>query len=106
MGQNVPSATFTSLSGPPEPLLTLLGSAIITYMAYATTAALIPRLRNDFVAKGLKGIDMLKGYERDPQNGKLKGPELYVDRGHVYLGEVETVKLIRKDDMADRKLQE
>jgi UDP-N-acetylglucosamine--dolichyl-phosphate N-acetylglucosaminephosphotransferase len=59
----------------PEPLLTLAGSLGISYVAYVATSALIPRLRNDFIAKGLKGIDLLKGYERD-DGGKLKGPAL------------------------------
>lgn len=74
MGQST-SSTLLSSYGAPEPLLTLAGSLCISYCAYVATSALIPRLRNDFIAKGLKGIDLLKGYERD-DGGKLKGPAL------------------------------
>lgn len=74
MGQT-PSSTLLSTYGAPEPLLTLGGSLAISYAAYVATVALIPRLKNDFIAKGLKGIDLLKGYQRD-DGGKLKGPAL------------------------------
>lgn len=80
MGQHMSSLSIISFHGPPEPLLTLLGSLTISYVAYLATASLIPRLRNDFVGKGLKGVDMLKGYERDSKSGKLQGPELYVHK--------------------------
>jgi UDP-N-acetylglucosamine--dolichyl-phosphate N-acetylglucosaminephosphotransferase len=74
MGQSA-SSTLVSTYGAPEPLLTLAGSLGISYIAYVATGALIPRLRNDFIAIGLKGIDLLKGYERD-DGGKLRGPAL------------------------------
>ena len=74
MGQSA-SSTLVSTYGAPEPLLTLAGSLGISYIAYVATSALIPRLRNDFIAIGLKGIDLLKGYERD-DGGTLKGPAL------------------------------
>jgi len=67
-----PSITYNT----PEPLLTLLTSLSISYVAYALTSSLIPRLRDDFVKIGLKGIDLLKGYKRE--NGRIKGPELWV----------------------------
>ena len=76
MGQAASSPSLAALYGTPEPLLTLGGSLLISYIAYAATAALIPRLRQDFIAKGLKGIDLLKGYKRE--NGKLQGPALSV----------------------------
>ncbi|KAK9893775.1 hypothetical protein P389DRAFT_212899 [Cystobasidium minutum MCA 4210] len=81
MGQST-SSTLLSSYGAPEPLLTLAGSLCISYCAYVATSALIPRLRNDFIAKGLKGIDLLKGYERD-DGGKLKGPALPESSGMI-----------------------
>lgn len=74
MGQTASSALLSTYRAP-EPLLTLAGSLGISYCAYVATSSLIPRLRKDFIAKGLKGIDLLKGYERD-DGGKLKGPAL------------------------------
>lgn len=76
MGQGVSSPSLSALYGTPEPLLTLGGSLLISWIAYVSTAALIPRLREDFIAKGLKGIDLLKGHKRE--NGKLQGPALSV----------------------------
>ena len=73
------SSSLSSLYGNPEPLLTLAGSLLISYLAYLATAGLIPRLRDDFIAKGLKGVDLLKGYKRD-KDGKLQGPALCVIR--------------------------
>lgn len=58
----------------PEPLLTLLVSLSISFLAYKLTSDLIPRLSRDFVRIGLKGIDLLKGHKR--VNGRLQGPEL------------------------------
>jgi UDP-N-acetylglucosamine--dolichyl-phosphate N-acetylglucosaminephosphotransferase len=78
MGQTFSSPSLASLYGTPEPALTLLGSLVISYVAYISTSALIPRLRDDFVSKGLKGIDLLKGYPRDAKTGKMQGPELSV----------------------------
>ena len=76
MGQAPSTPSLSALYGRPEPLLTLGGSLLISYVAYLGTATLIPRLRQDFIAKGLKGIDLLKGYKRE--NGKLQGPALLV----------------------------
>lgn len=78
MGQIVSAASVTAVYGTPEPFVTLLGSLVISYLAYALTAALIPRLRNDFVKIGLKGVDLLKGYSRDAQTNRVQGPELSV----------------------------
>jgi hypothetical protein len=72
-------SSLSSLYGSPEPLLTLASSLVISYLAYLATASLIPRLRDDFIAKGLKGVDLLKGYKRD-KDGKLQGPALCVSR--------------------------
>ena len=43
--------------------MALLAPVAIGGLAYALTSRLIPNLGAAFVAKGLKGVDQLKGYE-------------------------------------------
>ena len=43
--------------------MALLAPVALGGLAYALTSRLIPNLGPAFVAKGLKGIDQLKGYE-------------------------------------------
>lgn len=45
-----------------EPVLTLAAGTAVSYLIYAVTDALIPRLGPDFVAKRLCGYDQLKGH--------------------------------------------
>lgn len=53
-------------SGQPEPAHTLVASLILSAIAYYQTAALVPRLGPQLVAKGLGGVDMLKaGFRRE-----------------------------------------
>jgi len=51
---------MTSTTTSAEPLLTLLLSLSISFLAYFLTSSLVPFLANDLVSKGLKGKDMLK----------------------------------------------
>jgi UDP-N-acetylglucosamine--dolichyl-phosphate N-acetylglucosaminephosphotransferase len=62
---------------PAESLWPLLACLGVSALAYTLTAWLVPRLGPSFVAKGLKGIDMLKGYPRNAE-GRLDGPPLCV----------------------------
>jgi UDP-N-acetylglucosamine--dolichyl-phosphate N-acetylglucosaminephosphotransferase len=56
------------MSKPSEPLITLLASVGLSYLAYRLTASLIPLLGPNLVAKGLGGMDMLKlGFKRDEE---------------------------------------
>lgn len=49
-----------------EPVITLLASVGLSYLAYTLTATLVPLLGPDLIAKGLAGRDMLKrGFKRD-----------------------------------------
>lgn len=73
-----PQLRISPQPGLPEPLLTIAGSGFISVVAYHATAALVPLLKDDFIAVGLKGIDLLKGNGRDAKTGKLSGPALYV----------------------------
>jgi hypothetical protein len=53
-----------------EPLYAVVASSALSGIAYVLVDALIPRLGPNFVAKGLKGIDQLKGYRsKDNPNG-------------------------------------
>jgi hypothetical protein len=53
-----------------EPLYALVASSALSGLAYVLVDALIPRLGPNFVAKGLKGVDQLKGYRtKDNPNG-------------------------------------
>lgn len=62
-------APIPKLSASPEPLYTVLASALLSYLAYKLTAALVPLLAPDLIAKGLGGVDMLKpGFERAPDS--------------------------------------
>lgn len=88
MGQSPSVPSLAVLYGTPEPLLTLGGSLLISYIAYVSTARLIPLLREDFIAKGLKGIDLLKGYKRE--NGKLQGPALSVGSNRIRQHHIRT----------------
>jgi UDP-N-acetylglucosamine--dolichyl-phosphate N-acetylglucosaminephosphotransferase len=62
-----------------EPLLTLLLSLLLSFLAYALTSHLVPLLGPHLVDKGLAGRDMLKkGFKRieDLNEGEPPGGDL------------------------------
>jgi hypothetical protein len=63
-----------------EPLLTLVASLGISFLAYKITASLIPKLGDSFVQKGLKGKDLLKG-----DGGPGRGKEMCVRVPHCHV---------------------
>lgn len=69
----------SSTADPAEPLLTLLLSLALSFLAYTLTSHLVPLLGPHLVDKGLAGRDMLKkGFKRkeDLKEGEQLGGQL------------------------------
>ncbi len=54
------------MSSGTDPTLTLAACLLLSVASGLLTAALIPKIGPHFKAKGIKGLDLLKGYDRRP----------------------------------------
>lgn len=91
------------MAGPtPEPAQTVVASLVLSFIAYYVTAALVPLLGPELVAKGLGGVDMLKrGFVRAPtavqQSGDGSGDGEDVSEAPVQRGVVLYVPISLPD---------